>query len=180
MNAFQTAYEWLTDPKNGYTIMIVGAFLAQMASLLPASAATARLMNLLHGIFPSPQVMANGTPHSLVIPPPPPPPTGTGPSTRPTMLPPPPAPPPPTAAVWGLGALSFGMLVMLVVIYAVPVLISCSPSTPTPAQQATLGTYEAALQACIARAKLTDGGYASYQACASKVDMTFRSDGGAK
>jgi hypothetical protein len=57
-------------------------------------------------------------------------------------------------------------------------LVACA-SAPTPIQQAGVGTYGAALQGCVAQAKASDGGDASYLVCAHKVDVAFgRADGG--
>lgn len=81
--------------------------------------------------------------------------------------------------VWfGLALLIYvGTIALIAVLF----LGACSAAAPTPAQQASLATYEAALQACIARAKLNDAGYYSYKACADGVtDLWFHTspDGG--
>lgn len=56
---------------------------------------------------------------------------------------------------------------------------SCGANTPTPAQQASVGAYAAALQVCIGVAKATDGGLARYEQCAHVVDVTAGlADGG--
>lgn len=74
------------------------------------------------------------------------------------------------------------VVTMFLACAAVAVLcMGCSPSTPTPAQQADLGMYEASLQACIGRARLNDAGYYSYKACADGVtDLWFPKDGGVR
>jgi hypothetical protein len=63
--------------------------------------------------------------------------------------------------------------------------VACGSSSqgpaPTLVQQAGVATYAGALELCIARAKLTDAGLASYQTCAHQADVTFgRIDGGTK
>lgn len=62
----------------------------------------------------------------------------------------------------------------------VAAILSHCAAAPTPAQQAGVGIYSAALQACIAQAKLQDSGIAGYQACAGKVDEVFGPDGGVR
>jgi hypothetical protein len=60
-------------------------------------------------------------------------------------------------------------------------LTACGSSTPTPADQIAVGTYSAALAACIATAKASDAGLAGYEACAAKVDAAWHrttADGG--
>lgn len=83
----------------------------------------------------------------------------------------------------------------LMCLVLVCLVVGCrAPATPTPAQLARVGTYSAALTACLGKLEAdkklaeADGGkadvdalFASYDACAHDVDVRWgRADGGAR
>lgn len=54
--------EWLDPDKHPFHILILGAIAGQLVLALPDSKFKAYATNVLHGLFPSPQVFANGVP----------------------------------------------------------------------------------------------------------------------
>jgi hypothetical protein len=72
-------------------------------------------------------------------------------------------------------------VIRLAVFFAAALALAVTPcfaacgcaKAPTVPQQASVAAYTAALESCVATAKATDGGMASYVACRNQTDKTF-------
>lgn len=73
---------------------------------------------------------------------------------------------------------TLGAVVLASTVAVCGAILHCGSGLPSAQQQGEVGLYGAALQACIAKAQLTDAGLAGYRTCAAGVDATFARDGG--